>query len=125
MHRFITLTLAVTFSSLALAHGDLQPAHGGLIQEGRATTVELVMQPAGTTVYLSDHGQPVASKGASGQIVMLDGGTKSTLQLKPAAANTLTAAGATPSPRTRLIVNLTLPGRASEQLRFSFGPASH
>lgn len=125
MHRFATLMMATTFSSLALAHGDLLPAHGGLIKEGRATTVELVMQPDGTTVYLSDHGKPVSSSGASGQIVMLDGGKKSTLNLKPASANTLTAAGAAPSSRTRLIVNLTLPGRATEQMRFSFGPSSH
>lgn len=123
--RHLAALLSITLSATALAHGTLHPAHGGLIQEGRATTVELVVLPSATTVYLTDHGKPVASTGASGDIIVLEGSKKTVLPLQAAAGNTLTAAGGTVSPRTRAIVRLSLPGREAEQLRFAFGQPSH
>ncbi len=116
MKKILLLTLLL--SGQVLAHGDLAPAHGGLIQEGTSLTVELRVEPAMTMVYLSDHAVPVSAQGAGGELILLSGGKKTVIPLAPAGDDALMGPGARLAPGARAVVRLTVPGRGEEQLRF-------
>lgn len=122
MQRMTLLTTSLLLAGTAFAHGDLKPAHGGHIQEGSRTTVELVVDAAATRVFLSDHGKTVPSAGASGEVILLDGGHKTTVPLTAASDNVLTGPGTTVRAGAKAIVRVTPAGRPTEQLRFALTP---
>lgn len=116
---FIAASIALS-AGFAFADGVLKPDHGGVMKEaGSGHRVELVSRGDQLSVYLSDHdGQPVDSKGASGEVTLLSGTEKTRTILMPAGANQLlgkasAAAGA------KAIVKFTLPGKPTEQVRLS------
>ena len=116
---FIAASIALS-AGFAFADGVLKPDHGGVMKEAvSGYRVELVSRGDQLSVYLSDHdGQPVDSKGASGDITLLSGTEKNRAALTPAGANQLlgkarAAAGA------KAIVKFTLPGKPAEQVRLT------
>ena len=81
-------------SSLAFAHGDWPAQHGGIMNEGGETSFELIQKGKATTVCLSDHGKPVATRGASGSLQVTRAGKETRHDIKAVAAgNCLTASG--------------------------------
>jgi len=118
MNKKLVMAMGLLLSLQAFAHGDLAPAHGGLIKEGKSMTVELLAGPDMTMVYLSDHASPVVVQGASGELVLLSGGKKSVIPLAPAGGNALMGPGIQAAKGAKAVVKLSVPARGEEQLRF-------
>jgi hypothetical protein len=118
--QLLALLCSSLFSLPVLAHGTLEPTHGGVIVEGKSVTAELVTTPENLDVYLSNHGEPLDAQGASGEILLLSGGKKATVKLAPVEGNRLSGSGDYQlAPGAKAIVKLSVPGTGDEQLRFS------
>lgn len=120
MKKTIAAAVFMLISGQVFAHGDLKPAHGGQIKEGKLLTLEVTVDPAMTMVYLTDHGQAVPSKEVSGEVILLDGATKSTIKLTSAGGNTLMGTGTKAKPGAKAIVKVTIPGKGEDQVRVVF-----
>ena len=103
-----------------LAHADHgKPQHGGVVAEAGSFQGELVAGPQGTTLYLTDHGAPVPTAGASAKLVVLAGARKTEHALVPAGDNRLTLAGdATLAKGAKAVASVTLKDGRSGALRF-------
>ncbi len=122
MHPF-TLPLALTLvftAGPAWSHGDhLKPQFGGITAEADAFQVELVAKGAHITLYLSEHGAPVESSGASGKLIVLSGKIKEEVTLTPSGFQTLTAKlQSRPAKGAKAVVSITVPGRDPGTARF-------
>jgi hypothetical protein len=120
-----TVTLAALAALLALpaqvrAHADHgKPMHGGVVAEAGAFQGELVVGPKGTTLYITDHGAPVPTAGASAKLVVLSGTQKSERDLSPAGDNRLADSGGEPIARgARAVATVRLKDGRSGALRF-------
>jgi len=88
----LMITWLAACAPAALAHDSENGPNGGPIVEVKGLHVELIAKGADLAVVLSDAGHaPVASKGASGRAVILDGSEQRTLPLSPAEPDRLTA----------------------------------
>jgi len=118
--RAAVLACATLAGTAALAHdGHGKPQHGGIVAEAGTFQGELVAGPKGPTLYLTDHGQPVPTAGASGKLVVLAGGQRSDLALSPAGDNRLAPAQPMPLPKgARAVATVTLKDGRSGALRF-------
>lgn len=85
--------LAALNLNTAEAHGTSDPRHGGIVQVANDVNFELVVEADGATIYLVDHDEPLASKGISGKLTVLNGSVKTEVDLKPAGDNKLRAKG--------------------------------
>jgi len=63
------------------------------VQMANDLSFELVLQADGATIYLMDHGKPVASKGIIGKLTVLQGSNKVEADIKEASDNTLRVMG--------------------------------
>jgi hypothetical protein len=118
--RAAALVCAALAGTAALAHDDHgKPQHGGIVAEAGTFQGELVAGPKGPTLYVTDHGQPVPTAGASGKLVVLAGGQRSDLALSPAGDNRLAPAQPLPLPKgARAVATVTLKDGRSGALRF-------
>lgn len=122
--RAAVLACATLAGTAALAHDEHgKPRHGGLMAEAGSFQGELVAGPQGPTLYLTDHGRPVTTAGASGKLVVLAGGQRSDLALSPAGENRLAPAQPQPLPLplpkgARAVATVTLKDGRSGALRF-------
>ena len=99
-HYFTTvLALIASFAFSARAadkHGhdhDHRPLHGGIVAEAGDLNYELVAKPDSLTIYVVDHGKPVATSGARGTATVHSGSEKLAAVLEPAGENRLVAKG--------------------------------
>ena len=117
------LALALGSALPAYAHGDSHataPQHGGVLAQAADMEYELVAQPGRITLYLSDHGQPAKTEGASARLTLLSGSDKTEATLTPAAAGTLEAKGQFKvAPGTKVLALVTLPGKKAANVRFA------
>ena len=118
--RAAVLACATLAGTAAFAHDDHgKPRHGGIVSEAGTFQGELVAGPKGPTLYLTDHGQPVPTAGASGKLVVLAGGQRSDLALSPAGDNRLAPAQPMPLPKgARAVATVSLKDGRSGALRF-------
>ena len=72
-------------------HG--QPQYGGVVAEAGMAQFEIVAKDGKLIVYVSNHGAPVDTTGASGKLTVLAGSAKSEIELKPAGDNRLQGTG--------------------------------
>ncbi|QEL65206.1 hypothetical protein OTERR_17300 [Oryzomicrobium terrae] len=113
------LALGAGLATPALAHeAHGQPQYGGVFAEAGIFQAELTVAEGGVTVYLTQHGQPIAAQGATGKLTWLAGGKKSEALLAPAGDNKLAAKGDFKAPATAVAV-VTLPGQAPTTVRFA------
>lgn len=113
------LALGAGLTPPALAHeAHGQPQYGGVFAEAGIFQAELTVAEGGVTVYLTQHGEPVAAQGATGKLTWLAGGKKSEALLAPAGDNKLAAKGDFKAPATAVAV-VTLPGQAPTTVRFA------
>lgn len=129
----LLVSLALLSTTAALAHTDeyldTQAApNGGQLRMAGAYHYELVVAKNGTdgkespvTVYVTDHaGAKVATVGGGGTTTLLAGKTKTTVTLTPDGDNRLKGVGKyVSSPDLKAIVSITLPGKTTEQARFT------
>jgi hypothetical protein len=109
--------LAAAPASAHEAHG--KPMYGGVVAEAGVFQGELVNAPKGATLYLTDHGQPVPTAGATAKVVVLAAGQKTELDFVPAGDNRLAApAGATLAAGAKAVATVKLKDGRSGALRF-------
>ncbi|MBP9063179.1 MAG: hypothetical protein KBF81_05320 [Aquabacterium sp.] len=120
-------------SGVALAHSDAyldtQTApHGGQLRMTASYHLELVVTGPGqqarsnpVVVHVTDHaGAKLSTAEAKGVVTLLAGKSRTTVQLKPDGDNRLKGAGVyAATPDMKAIVSVTLPGKATEQARFT------
>lgn len=119
--NLIVLAFALA-SSIAVADGDLKPAHGGVMAEAAAgTRAELSTADNMLMVYLTSHkGEAIATKGAVAELSLLNGAEKQAVKLAPSGDNTFMAQGPYKAGiGTKAMLKVTLPGKAAEQFRFA------
>lgn len=110
------LTLA---APAAHAHGNASPRHGGIVQQAHDLGFELVVEPDGASLYLSDHDKPLPAQGISGRLTVLAGGQKTEAELKPAEGNRLRATGVKLAPGAKLVAVLNGVGGKTVTVRFA------
>lgn len=99
-------------------HG--QPQYGGIYGEAGTFQAELVLKDRKITIYLSNHGEPVAAKGVSGKLTILGVGGKQEAELKPAADNQLVAMlKDKPAKGDKIVATITLPGKSAANVRYA------
>ena len=85
---------ALAGPSAALAHAEHgKPQHGGVVAEAGVFQGELVAGPKGATLYITEHGAPVPTAGATAKAVVLVGAQKTEVDFEPAGDNRMVAAG--------------------------------
>lgn len=120
MKKTIAAAVFMLISGQVFAHGDLKPAHGGQIKEGKLLTLEVTVDPTMTMVYLTDHGHAIPSKEATGEVMLLEGATKSTIKLTASGGNSLMGTGTKVKPGSKAIVKVNVPGKGDDQIRVVF-----
>ena len=113
-----SLVLALSlFSTTAFSHAEHgQAQYGGTVAEAGMAQFELVSKGGQLIVYVSNHGQPVASAGATGKLTILEGVKKLELNLKPAGDNRLEAKGSAAS-GAKVLISVQLPNSSPLQAR--------
>jgi hypothetical protein len=115
----VSLALSSLYMNTALAHGVAKPLHGGIVQKVNDIGFELVAQPDGATIYLMDHDKPMASKGITGKLTVLQGSNKIEADIKEAADNTLRVMGVKLGKGDKLVAALSNVGGKSMTVRFT------
>lgn len=121
MNKFIaTLLLAAsisTYGGAVLAHAEHgQPQHGGIVAEAGEAQFEIVARENKLIVFVTNHGAPVATVGASGKLTILAGNSKRELELKPDGENRMAGSGSLQA-KEKLLVSIQLPGKKPLQAR--------
>lgn len=111
---FFALTLG---SNAAFAHADHgKPQFGGVVAEAGMAQFEVVGKDGRITVHVTSHGASVQTAGASGKLIVLDGASKTEIDLTPAGENRLQGAGKIPA-GAKLLIHVKLPGKPALQAR--------
>lgn len=122
--------ITVTLTSLALGlgafahaadkHGhDHTPRPGVLLAEAADLDFELVTKADSLTLYVIDHGKPVATAGAKATATVHAGSEKTTATFEPVGDNKLVAKGSFKmGVGVRVAVAVTLPGKPEIKLNF-------
>ena len=120
-HLISAAGLAISCLSMnpAQAHGDAKPQHGGIVQKANDLSFELVADADGAMIYLMDHGKPMASKGITGKLTVLQGSNKIEADIKEAGDNTLRVMGVKLSKGDKLVAALGNVGGKSMTVRFT------
>lgn len=120
-HLISAAGLAISCLSItpAQAHGDAKPLHGGILQVANDLSFDLVAQSDGATIYLMDHGKPMASKGITGKLTVLQGSNKMEADIKEAGDNTLRVMGVKLGKGDKLVASLGNVGGKSMTVRFT------
>ena len=112
----LVFALAV-FSPMVFAHAEHgQAQYGGVVAEAGMAQFELVSKGDKLIVYVSNHGQAVATAGATGKLTILEGVKKLELDLKPAGDNRLEAKGSAAS-GAKVLISVQLPNNSPMQAR--------
>lgn len=105
--------------ALAGAGHDHGPKYGGVVREVRNIAYELVARPDSLTLYLSDHGKPVPTRGATAEATIYAGSDKTTVRLEPAGDNRMVAQGNfRVGVGVRAVLTATLPGKTPAKASF-------
>lgn len=107
----LAATLAVSPGFAGAGH-DHDPKYGGVVREVKNISYELVAKPDSLTLYVSDHGKPVATQGATAEAIVYAGNEKLAATLVPAGENRMQAKGAFKvGVGVRVAVTVTLAGK--------------
>ena len=111
------LSAAPVFAGAGHDHG---PKYGGVTREVRNVAYELVAKPDSLTLYVSDHGKPIATQGAQAEAVIYAGNDKTTVKLEPAGENRMVAKGNFKvGVGVRVALTTTLPGKSPAKTTFN------
>ena len=112
--------LALGAGSPAFAHANHgEPMYGGVVAEAGMFQGELVLKANQFTVYITNHGDPVATAGAQAKATVLAGAQKVEFALSPAGENRLSGSAASALPSgARAVVAVKLPDGRAGSLRF-------
>ena len=120
--RFLKVMIAGAAAAsihAAMAHGPEAPKFGGTTAAAGDLGFELAAQGDSVTLYVDDHGKPLATTGARGKLTVLNGTQKSEAELTPAAPNKLEAKGIKLSPGAKAVAEVTLASQKVVTVRFT------
>lgn len=103
----------------ALAHGPAPAKHGGIVASASELGFELASQGDKATLYVEDHGKPMATAGITGKLTVLNGSDKSEAELVPVGDNRLEANGVKLASGAKAVATLTLANKKPVTVRFS------
>jgi hypothetical protein len=104
----VIAVLAASFVADAGAHGVAKPRHGGLVDVGGETTFELVRAAMTVKIFVEDHGKPVDTRGASGELLLGSETGRRLALLKGFGVNGLAGTSLAFKAGDRLFVRVTL-----------------
>lgn len=118
--KSILCVLGIALANPVFAHGEHgKPQYGGLYGEAGSFQAELVTGAGEVSLYLSVHGEALASQGATAKLTVLGAGDKRELVLSPAGANRLTAKLGNPLAKgSKAVASITLPGKPLATIRY-------
>ncbi|GCL64729.1 hypothetical protein [Pseudaquabacterium pictum] len=114
----VVLGLSALSLNAAFAHGGAKAKHGGVVAIASDLGFELVGTPAGASIYIEDHGKPMAPAGMSGKLTVLNGAEKSEAELA-VAGDRLEAKGVKLAPGAKVVAVLTTPAKKAITVRFT------
>jgi nitrogen fixation protein FixH len=120
----ISVFLAAVVSSApglaADSHGhDHKANYGGVLAEAKDLDYELVVKADSLTLYVADHGKPLATAGGKASATVFAGSEKTTVTLEPAGDNKFAAKGSFKSGvGVRVAVTVALSGKPEAKLNF-------
>jgi hypothetical protein len=118
----VAIALMIAAAPLtSFAHADHgKPQYGGIFGEAGKFQTELVAKEQSMTIYLTNHGEAVSAKGASGKLTLLTDGLKTEIELKPSDdGKVLQAKGQyTVKKGTKGVATITLPGEKPASVRY-------
>lgn len=97
----------LAFNADALAHGVTKPSHGGVVQMSGETLFELLVEPTGTSLFIVDEDDEVASSGFDAKLIVTAKGARTEVAMKPAAGNKFEAKGTKIAAGSKVAVLLT------------------
>lgn len=100
--------LAAICCTGAWAHGVPKPRHGGMVDIGGEISFELVRKGRSVEIYIEDHGKPVATAGATGELLLDSETGRAIAALKAAGANSVAGPAPALKPGQRLFVRVRL-----------------
>ena len=109
-NTILRIAYAALFACLgagAYAHGVATPKHGGLTDIGGETTFELVTVGQTVNIFVEDHGKPVDTKGATGELLLGSETGKRIAVLKGSGGNRLNGKATPPKRGDRVFVRVT------------------
>lgn len=112
---------ALVIASAAFAHAEHgEPTHGGIVAEAGVFQGELVVNaPAGLTLFVTEHGKPIPTQGASARLVVLSGAHRTEVPLVPAGDNRLEARAGVPiAAGAKAVASVKLADGRAGALRF-------
>lgn len=120
-NKALTALCLASAGTLAFAHGDTVPKHGGVVQVANEISFELVAGlDSSVMLYLEDHSQALDTVGFSGKLSVLNkDGVKTSAPLTPAGANALVAKGLTLGTGAKAVAVITTPQNLTLALRFT------
>lgn len=121
MISMVMLAVAALGFSPVQADGVAKAKRGGVVQKANDITYELVMLADGATIYVDDHGKPVAVTGASGKRTVLDGSSKSEAELQPV-GDKLEARGIKLAPGSKVVATVTSADKKTVNVLFGLRP---
>ncbi len=111
------LNAAPVFAGAGHDHG---PKYGGVVRELHNVAYELVTKPDSLTLYVSDHGKPIPTQGATAEAVIYAGNEKTSVKLEPAGENRMVAKGNFKvGVGVRVVLTTTLPGKTPAKATFN------
>lgn len=111
------LNASPAFAGAGHDHG---PKYGGGVREVKGIAYELLAKPDALTLYVSDHGKPVSTQGATAEAVIYAGNVKTPVKLEPAGDNRMVAQGNFKlGVGVRVVLTTTLPGKPPAKASFN------
>ncbi len=102
---------------VAYAHAEHgKPQFGGVFAEAGEAQLEIVSKGNDITVYVTHHGESVATTGLNGRLTVLAGSQKSEILLKPGKGNQMVGSGAVAA-GAKVLVFIDRPGKSPLQAR--------
>lgn len=122
VHLLATTTIALSTAAFAGAGHDHAHEHkglqGGIVVEANHLDFELLAKPESIKLYVRDHSTPLSVKDASARLTLLNGSSKSEVDLV-SSGEALEAKGAfRVAPGTKVVAVVNLPGRKVTTVRF-------
>jgi hypothetical protein len=103
----------------AHAGHDDKARHGGVVRVVKDINYELILKPDTVALYVTDHGKPVDLKGVTARLTLLSSTDKSEVTLTPAGDRLEVKGAFKPTPGTKALAHVTLPGQAVTSVRFT------
>lgn len=115
----LMITVAAPLAHAHAEHGV--PQYGGIYGEAGTFQAELVIRDSRATLYLSNHGEEVSAKGASGKLTIMGAdGKRSSAELTAGNGNQLLARlESMPAAGSKIIASVSLPGRQPANIRYA------